>query len=191
VIGVVGLLPTAPPVGIAFRNPGRSIMLLGGLGETDRIRFGSTQYAKVILGQLWGLPPQLNLEREKRVQEATREIVASSLAESAHDLSDGGLAVALAECTFGPAGVGARIDLDSPLSPELLLFHEGPSRVLISTAEPEKVAAIATNHGIGALHVGVTIESELEIRSRGELLGRWPIADLKAACEHALQSHVR
>jgi phosphoribosylformylglycinamidine synthase len=210
VIGVVGLLPTAPPVGVAFRNPGRSIMLLGGLGETDRIRFGSTQYAKVILGQLWGLPPELNLEREKRVHDATREIVASGLAESAHDLSDGGLAVALAECTFGPTAIGARIDLHGGASPSglppgfrpardhadallpaLLLYHEAPSRVLISTAEPEKVAAIATNHGIEALHVGVTIESELEIRSRGELLGRWPIADLKAAYEHALESHVR
>jgi phosphoribosylformylglycinamidine synthase len=142
------------------------------------------------------LPPELNLERVKRVQEATREIVASGLAESAHDLSDGGLAVALAECTFGPAGpnqfsMGARIDPDSPLGPALLLYHEAPSRVLISTAEPEKVATIATNHGIEALHLGVTIESELEIRSRGELLGRWPIADLKAAYEHALESHVR
>jgi phosphoribosylformylglycinamidine synthase len=191
VIGVVGLLSTAAPQGTAFRNPGRRILLLGGLGETDRIRFGGTQYAKVILGQLWGLPPRLDLEHEKRVQEATREIVSGGLAESAHDLSDGGLAVALAESTFGPAAVGARIDLESPLSPALLLYHEAPSRVLISTAEPEKVAAIATRHGVEALHLGVTIESELEIRTRGELLGRWPIADLKAAYEQALESHVR
>ncbi len=76
--------------------------------------------------------------------------MAAGLAESAHDLSDGGLAVALAECSFGPAEIGAAIDLDSDLRPEMLLFHEGPSRILISTAHPEKVAAIAEKHGVEA-----------------------------------------
>ena len=71
------------------------------------------------------------------MQEAIREIVAAGLAESAHDLSDGGLAVALAECCFGPAEIGAQIDLDSDLRPEVLAFHEAPSRILISTAHPE------------------------------------------------------
>ena len=57
------------------------------------------------------------MDYEKRVQDAIREIVAAGLAESAHDLSDGGLAVALAECCFGPAGIGAQIDLDSRPAP--------------------------------------------------------------------------
>ena len=60
---------------------------------------------KVVFDKLWGLPPALDMDREKRVHEAMREILAEGLAESAHDLSDGGLAVALAECCFGPAGV--------------------------------------------------------------------------------------
>ena len=55
--------------------------------------------------------------------------------ESAHDLSDGGLAVALAECCFGENGVGADIRLDADLSPEFLLFHEGPSRIIVSTGK--------------------------------------------------------
>ena len=84
------------------------MILLGGLGGCDDTRFGGTEYAKVVLNQLWGLPPALDMDYEKRVQAAVREIVAQGLAESAHDLSDGGLAVALAECSFGPAGVGAR-----------------------------------------------------------------------------------
>src|SRR5262249_39569991 len=133
VLGIVGLLPTTAPVTIPFKNPDRSVVLLGGLGAADEIRFGSTEYAKEIAGELWGLPPSLDMQQEKRVQEAIREIVGGGLAESAHDLSDGGLAVALAECCFSAAGIGAQVDLASDLRPELLLFHEGPSRVLIST----------------------------------------------------------
>jgi phosphoribosylformylglycinamidine synthase len=189
VIGIVGLLKTGPPVGIAFRNAGRTVMLLGGFGASDEKRFGSTQYAKVILGQLWGLPPELDMDREKRVQNAIREIVNEGLVESAHDLSDGGLAVALAECAFG--GVGAHIELDSELRSDLLLFHEGPSRVLVSTAQPERVAALAARHGIEAPSVGVTIEKEIEVRRQRTLLGRWEIAALKLAYEQALESHVR
>jgi phosphoribosylformylglycinamidine synthase subunit PurL len=189
VIGIVGLLKTGPPVGIAFRNPERTVMLLGGFGLSDETRFGSTQYAKVVLKQLWGLPPALDMDREKRVQNAIREMVNEGLVESAHDLSDGGLAVALAECAFG--GVGARIELDSELRPDLLLFHEGPSRVLVSTAQPDKVAALAAKHGVEAPAVGVTIEKEIEVRRQRTLLGRWEVAALKLAYEQALESHVR
>ena len=66
---------------------------------------------------MWGLPPALDMDYEKRVQAAIREIVSAGLAESAHDVSDGGLAVALAEC-LRPAGVGAAIDLETDLRPE-------------------------------------------------------------------------
>jgi phosphoribosylformylglycinamidine synthase len=81
--------------------------------------------------------------------------------------------------------------LDSELRPDLLLFHEGPSRVLVSTAQPEKVAALAANHGVEAPTVGVTIETEIEISRQRTLLGRWEIAALKLAYEQALESHVR
>jgi phosphoribosylformylglycinamidine synthase len=191
VIGIVGLMKTAAPVTIPFKNAGRSVILLGGAGSCDDVRFGSTQYAKEIEQQLWGLPPALDLGREKRVQEAIREIVAAGLAESAHDLSDGGLAVALAECCFGPDEIGAQIDLDSDLRPEMLAFHEGPSRILISTAHPKQVADIAERHGVEALVVGATIETGMEIRQRGNTLGSWDIAALRAAYEGALEAHVR
>jgi phosphoribosylformylglycinamidine synthase len=191
VIGIVGLMKTAAPVTIPFKHAGRSVILLGGPGTCDDVRFGSTQYAKEIEQQLWGLPPALDLDREQRVQLAIREIVAAGLAESAHDLSDGGLAVALAECCFGPAGIGAQIDLDSDLRPQILAFHEGPSRVLISTAHPAQVAAIAERHRIEAPVVGVTIEGGMEIRQRGTTLGSWDIAALRAAHEGALEANVR
>jgi phosphoribosylformylglycinamidine synthase len=191
VIGIVGLMKTVQPTGIAFRTPGRSVILLGGVGDCDETQFGSTQYAKTVVGQLWGMPPALDLDREKRLQNAIREIVNAGLAESAHDLSDGGLAVALAESSFGPSGVGARIDLDSDLPPDLLLFHEGPSRVLLSTGHRDQVTAIAAKHGIPAPVVGVTIETEIEVSQGSKRVGLWEIPALKAAYEQALEAHVR
>ena len=91
VMGVVGILKTAAPVmTIDFKQAGRAIVLVGGVGPADEVRFGGTQYAKNVLNDLWGLPPALDIEYEKRVQSAAREIAQSGLAESAHDLSDGG-----------------------------------------------------------------------------------------------------
>ena len=143
VMGIVGLMKTAAPTPMHFQSPGRAVLLLGGFGQCDETHFGGTQYAKVILNSLWGLPPSLDMDYEKRVQQAIREIVRAGLAESAHDISDGGFAVALAECCFGPREVGAAVSLDEEGRPEIALFHENPSRIIISTGEPEKVKRIS------------------------------------------------
>ncbi len=161
VMGIVGLLKTGPPVTIAFKNENREVLLLGGLGTVDEARFGGTQYAKVILKTMWGLPPALDMDYEKRVQAAIREIVNSGLVESAHDLGDGGLAVALAECSS--EGIGAAVALATKLRPEFALFHEGPSRILVSTATPEAVEKIARQHGVACDRIGVTMKERLRI----------------------------
>jgi phosphoribosylformylglycinamidine synthase len=187
VLGIVGLLKTAPPVTIDFKQPGRAVILLGGLGDCDDTRFGSSQYAKVIVRQLWGLPPALDMDYEKRVQAVAREVVTAGLAESAHDLSDGGLAVSLAECAFGPAQVGAALELASALRPEFLLFHEGPSRILISTAAPDQVQRVARQHGVEAPLLGATIEGGIRIRNHGEILLDCPIQRLRGCWEGGLE----
>src|SRR6266852_4478120 len=97
VVGIVGVMKTGAPVRTHFREAGRAVMLVGGAGTCDAVRFGGTEYAKAVLGKLWGLPPALNLDHEKRLQAAVREMVRTGATESAHDLSDGGLAVSLAE----------------------------------------------------------------------------------------------
>ncbi|HTS28934.1 MAG TPA: phosphoribosylformylglycinamidine synthase subunit PurL [Bryobacteraceae bacterium] len=191
VLGVVGLLKTAPPVTIPFKHAGRSVVLLGGIGGCDDVHMGGTEYAKEIVKKLWGRPPLLDLEYEQRVQYAIRRILAEGLAESAHDLSDGGLAVALAECSFGPAEIGAQIELDSNLRPDVLAFHEAPSRILISTTNPKRVVAVAEKYEVEAPVVGVTIEKGIEIRQRTITLGSWEIAALRSAYEGALESYVR
>ncbi len=191
VLGIVGLMKTAEPVTIDFKAPGRKLVLIGGLGDCDDTRFGGTQYAKVVLKQLWGLPPALDMEYEKRVQSATRAVVNAGLAESAHDLSDGGLAVALAESSFGPSGTGATVNLMSELRPEFLLFHEAPSRVLISTEKPDEVISIAAGHGVEAVVIGETSEGRLRIRNRGEALVDCEVARLRGAWAGALEKALK
>jgi phosphoribosylformylglycinamidine (FGAM) synthase-like enzyme len=119
------------------------------------------------------------------VQAATREIVRAGLVESAHDLSDGGLAMALAECSFG--GIGAKIAVRAEMRPEFLLFHEGPSRVLVSTARPGDVEEIAKEHGIESLRIGMTVKDRLQIIDGSATLVDVGIAHLCEIWEHGLE----
>jgi phosphoribosylformylglycinamidine synthase len=116
-----------------------------------------------------------------------RAIAEAGLAESAHDLSDGGLAVATAESSFGPAAVGAELVLDSGLRPEFLLFHEGPSRILLSTSRPEEVQRIAREHSVDAPLVGTTVAGKFSITNRGRTLVDCEVGELRSLWEGALE----
>jgi phosphoribosylformylglycinamidine synthase subunit PurL len=187
VMGIVGLMKTAQPTPIHFRQPDRSVILLGGFGASDDLHFGGTQYAKVILESMWGLPPALDMDYEKRVHKTIREIVGANLAESAHDLSDGGFAVALAEASFGANGVGARVEIPANARPEFLLFHEGPSRILLSTSEPEKVLAIAQKNSVEAVRIGVTMKERLRIDCDSKTLIDCNLTELRQPWETSLE----
>ena len=187
VLGIVGLMKTALPPGIGFRYADRDIILIGDIGAADEIRMGGTQYAKQVLKHMWGLPPSIDLEFEKRVQDAVREIVVAGLAETAHDLSDGGLAWALAESTF-KKGIGAAIHLKSDLPPELLLFHEGPSRVLISTAKRAAVQEICEHHGVPGPLIGRTGSPLLTISNRGVVLIDVRVSEVQRIWSTALEN---
>jgi phosphoribosylformylglycinamidine synthase subunit PurL len=187
VMGVVGLMKTAQPTPMHFANADRAIILLGGFGQTDERHFGGTQYVKVILQSLWGLPPALDMDYEKRVQRAIREIIAAGCAESAHDLSDGGLAVALAESSFGSAGIGAHIQVPAEPRPEFSLFHEGPSRILVSTSQPENVLKIAAENGVEAVRIGVTMKERLRIDYGSEPSVNCDLAELRQPWQTSLE----
>jgi phosphoribosylformylglycinamidine synthase len=186
VLGIVGTLDTAIPVGIPFQNEARSVILLGGYGNPDWQQFGSSQFVKNITKALWGIPPKLDMDYEKRVQETVRSLVRGRIVESAHDVSDGGLAVALAECCFGPAEMGADITLDSELVPTLLLFHEGPSRILLSTDRPEAVLAEARKNSVEAIEIGVTLKSRVIVRNRTEIYLDSAVNELKKVWSEGL-----
>jgi phosphoribosylformylglycinamidine synthase len=158
VMGVVGILETKAALPLAFQSEGADVFLVGGFGETSDLEFGATEYAKVALGALWGVPPKLDMDYEKRVQEAMREIAVAGLAESAHDLSDGGLAVALAECSLG--GIGAKVEAGGDVK---TLFGEAPSRIVISTRRPKQIEEILLRRGVKGGKIGVTITGRLQI----------------------------
>jgi phosphoribosylformylglycinamidine synthase len=197
VVGVVGILQHSDvPVGAHFRQAGRKLVLLGGLlpgsegaqAGLER-RFGSSQYAKVVLDKVWGLPPLLDMDYEKRVHEALREIVRQGTAESIHDVSDGGLAIAAAECSFNQENIGARLEIESPLPAQYVLFHEAPSRVLLSATE-EAVAGIkkvAQRHHVEAPVIGETIPGHLEVQLNRSQLFRVAIRDLHQRWDTALE----
>jgi phosphoribosylformylglycinamidine synthase len=121
------------------------------------------------------------------VQAAIREVTGAGLAESAHDISDGGLAVTLAECSFGPGEIGVRVALDTDAPSELALFHEGPSRIIVSTAEPERVRQIAVSHGVECVEMGVTMKERYQISNRGAMLIDCSLSDLKQPWESSLE----
>ena len=187
VVGIVGTLPTELPTPLRFPKAGLSVILLGGFGSATLAEMGGTQYAKVVQDSLWGTPPKLDMDYEKRVQGTIRELVRAKAVSSAHDLGEGGLAVALAECSFGHNHVGADIRLDSDLAKELLLFHEGPSRILVATENPENVFSAAQRNGVQAVAIGVTLEARVTIRNRNEILVDCAVQDLKSLWAHALE----
>jgi small GTP-binding protein len=137
---VVGLVPhVGCTVGSAFRKAGDAIALLGvNTGEA-----GGSEYLAAIHGKTAGLPPRLDLDREAKVQAAARKLAREGLVSSAHDCSDGGLAVALAECCVMGEGphLGARVKVAGDARADLLLFAEDPSRV-VNSVDPAHRAAV-------------------------------------------------
>jgi phosphoribosylformylglycinamidine synthase len=186
VLGVIGLMKTAVPAPVRFAGEGAGILLLGGLGQgfqdgDHALRFGSSEYAKVVLNQLWGLPPQLDMAHEKNVHDCVREILAAGLAESAHDLSDGGLAVALSEsCT---SEMGAMVTVEAGERVEFTLFGESPSRILLTTNEPDRIHEIALRFGVECPRIGVTMKGRLQIGDGSLMWIDIPTTDLKQSSE--------
>ncbi len=141
-IGMVGLMSDASlAMTQGFRGADDVVVLLG--VNTDEL--GGSEYQKTVLGQLSGRPPRLDLGRARAAGGAVRRMIGERLLRSAHDLSDGGLAIALAECclTGGePVGLVARID-PAGLRPDHLLFGEAPARYVLSLAEESLARVVA------------------------------------------------
>ena len=155
-LGMVGLLEEADRAMIQwFRADGDAIVLLG----KTRDDLGGSEYLKVLQHREQGSPPLLNLETEKGLHEFVLNVIHEGLIQSAHDCSDGGLAVALAECCIsGPGaarGAGVKLELGS-LRRDALLFGESQSRIILSI-RPDAVESLltrASEAGIPAAHIG-------------------------------------
>ena len=185
-VGMVGLIEDARHITTqSFKDEGDAVILLGGIGS----EMGGTQFQKIIHHRKAGAPPRLDLAREKALHEALRAIIRSGLVKSAHDCSEGGLGVALAECCIsGKKPMGAEIDFgEAGHGACVTLFNESQSRIIISTSKMNAaaVAALLEWRGIPALKIGFVGGKNLSIKIGAETL-TWPAADLHDAWYSAI-----
>jgi phosphoribosylformylglycinamidine synthase II len=198
VLGVVGILEDVGKATFPhFREAGRSVVLLRGSEPGDavdaEVEFGSSEYAKAILGELWGFPPALELEGEAALQKAIVELIGAGLIESAHDCSEGGLAVALAESSFSKA-IGCALSVSSQgVASEFVLFGEDASRIVISCdpANVVRIQEVAAQHGISADVLGETVSGKIEIKVDDRIAVSAEAAELRDEFEGALERALR
>ncbi|HWY51617.1 MAG TPA: phosphoribosylformylglycinamidine synthase subunit PurL [Chthoniobacterales bacterium] len=199
-IGMVGLIEKEEHITTQwFKKAGDVIILVGKIGD----ELGGSRFLKVCHGKKLGPPPHVDLAHEIKIQNAVRDLIRAGLVKSAHDCSEGGLAVALAECCFSPTGLyGAEVDLDDcshgragrpektghrPVA--TLLFNESQSRIVISVA-PENLETTMSmlsatadssggerDRGVPFQQLGKVGGDELRIQVKDQKFV-WPIADL-------------
>jgi phosphoribosylformylglycinamidine synthase len=180
VIGIVGLLEDAATVRRRwFVAEGDLVYLLGTTGED----LGGSELLKVVHGRVAGRPPRLDLQAEKRLHALLAEGAARGILRSAHDASEGGLAVALAECAFRgeEPGLGGHFDLPGALRPDVLLFSETPSRAVVTTRDELRIAELARRHGVPWARLGLVGGDRLTLLSGGSTLVDLPVARLHEA----------
>jgi phosphoribosylformylglycinamidine synthase subunit PurL len=214
VIGMLGILEDCTHVlKIAFRNAGDAIVLLDGganvvlhqdavlkPGATS-LEFSSSEYSKRIGGIVAGEPPAVDLAAEKRLIEYLVALAAAGMVQSAHDVSDGGLAVTLAECCFASAisanGAqhavplhGANVSLAQDAAAEFALFGERGARCVVSVSHANLAAVLATarQYGVAAHEIGkVTAENAFRIEIKGRTVIDSPLDPLYDAWANSLE----
>jgi phosphoribosylformylglycinamidine synthase len=188
--GVVDPTPTVAMVGLIekeehittqfFKAAGDNIILVGEIGD----ELGGSRFLKVCHGRKAGLPPRLDIEREMAVQNAVRELIGAGLVRSAHDCSEGGLGVAIAESCFNPEKLfGAEIEIcggsrslndagDTPVTTAEPLFNESQSRIVISCApnDVDKVQGMLRTKAVPHQKLGAVANDTLSINEFS-----WPI----------------
>jgi phosphoribosylformylglycinamidine synthase len=193
VVGIVGILQDVnDAMTFHFRESEREVILLSSGPASNQAlieaEFGSSEYAKEVIGRIWGVPPALDLKQEVALQRCLRELIHDHAIESAHDCSDGGLAVALAESGF-PKNMGAEIELKSNgVFTEGVLFGEDAGRVVIS-CDPKKASDIkqtAVKWGVQADRIGRTVPEKLVIRIDGKQAVSANVSDLRQVWDTAL-----
>ncbi|MGH2687564.1 MAG: AIR synthase related protein, partial [Actinomycetota bacterium] len=179
IVGMVGVLPpgvTPPPLG--SRTAGDVVVLLGSTAN----ELGGGEYARTVLRRQGTSIPALDLGREAAVGRVVRAAVAAGLLSSAHDLSEGGLAVALAEAAVA-GGLGATLEPSGDLPLHVWLFSESASRILLSLPEERQaeLEAIAAAEAVPLTRLGTVGGADLAVGSDLSI----PVATLRQRYEHS------
>jgi phosphoribosylformylglycinamidine synthase II len=193
IIGVVGVLDDASRVvARPFREAGDDIVLVGeNFGE-----LGGSEYLKVVHGLVKGEPPRLDLRRERALTGFLTRAAGSGLLRSAHDCSDGGLAVTLAECTFDAPGIGFEVNLPAasgvPSDPAVAtLFGESASCVIVSVRPDDRAALLqmAADAGVPVQLIGRTGGSAIRISVAGAAAIDCPVAEAERVWSGSIARH--
>ena len=196
VVGMVGLVEDIRKViGLAWRQPGDAVVLLGVVPDDDgdpRLGFAGSSYQMMVSGGLAGRPPQVDLELERGVQTLVRTAIDRGLLASAHDSNDGGVAVALAECSIA-SGRGA--DLELTVSRQGLaraLFAEGGARVLVSVKAECRAEwdGLAAESGIPVTPLGVVTAGHRFLLRGAEFTLDCSVDQLQRAHQEALPRRI-
>jgi len=179
VIGMVGLVTDLDHITTQhFKTSGDLIYLIG---ET-RPEFGGSELQKLVNGKIFGKAPELSIEIEKERQDQVLAAIRAGLVQSAHDLSEGGLAVALSECLFATQGLGAEVTImGNPVSG---LFSETQSRFLLSVKKEHQAEFESL---VDAKLIGeVSNSAKLRILLEGQTVLESTVDELKAAWKGAI-----
>jgi phosphoribosylformylglycinamidine synthase subunit PurL len=182
-IGMVGLLPEVERVVTPwFKAAGDIVVLLG----RTREELGGSEYLKVIHHVVKGTPPWIDLKLEQAIHNCCIDAIDRGILRSAHDISDGGLAVALAECCMGGPDkpLGVRIEMREMIRADALLFSESQSRIVVSLQEKDlsHLQEIASGHGVALQVIGAVGGSRLSIQPILQL----PVDELRSIWSSAL-----
>jgi len=190
VIGVVGVLDESGRRATQwFKGAGDRVALLG----PDRVSLGGSEYLWARERQLAGELAPLDLETERRVQRAVRAAVSAGLVTAAHDCSEGGIAVALAEgCVTGRELIGGEATLPAGARADLVLFGEGPSRVVVTVeaARAREFEGLMAESAIPWRWIGTTGGERLVIRVGAETLVDVDTTQLEQAWRTGFERHV-
>jgi phosphoribosylformylglycinamidine synthase len=184
VVGMVGLVSDVDHITTqGFKSEGDVVVLLG---ETYA-ELGGSELQYVVHGVTEGRPPKLDLTVERTLQGAVLEAIRAGLVASAHDLSEGGLAAALAEsCISG--GIGASVEVDTALRPDVALFSESQSRIVLSARpeQAEELQRLMAERSVPCRVIGKVGGSELSIRINGKEGIRSDVAKLEKVWKEAI-----
>jgi phosphoribosylformylglycinamidine synthase subunit PurL len=184
-IGMVGLLEDVGKlVRMAFARPGDLVALLG----SSRDELGGSEFLRTVRGRSEGPCPSVDLDAERKLVELLLSLADRTLLSTAHDVSDGGLAVALAECALR-SGLGARIELTTDLRTSSLLFGESTGRAVASfdPASLGQVQALAAKLDVPLTLLGRTTPDRLVVAQNGRVLLDEDVFELRELWSHAFR----
>jgi phosphoribosylformylglycinamidine synthase len=202
ILGVLGLLEDADnALGSAFRSEGDAVLLLDAQNAGSAIaanlaeEFESTEYAKALQGLVAGAPPVIDLAAEKRLIDCLVALASERAISSAHDISDGGIAVTLAECCFDTKGLGVSVAISSATAnepPEVALFGERGARAVVTAGAASLARAneIAAQYKVSVQNIGTVARNEFRIQLNGSSVIQGSVESFQKPWSESLQKAI-